>query len=502
MKANFICLLCCAASLHAKPMLAPPFADGAVLQREKPVPVWGTADPGERISVAFAGQEVGATADAKGRWKVSLAALKASSESRDLVVKGNETVTVRDVLVGEVWLASGQSNMELDLNHSKDGWEIAKTANQPLLRQFSVAHQSSFSPMDTMEGKWIPAMPDTAGKFGAVAYYFGSDLRRELDVPVGIIFSSWGGTGVMAWTDPESCKANRDFAGRFEKQQAGTHATPGEITAYREAVGAWRKAQIDARVAKRQFDEPQPKPPVGMPGHAAIAGLYHGMIHPLVPFAMRGIIWYQGESNTSTSTKYGAEFAALITGWRKQFAQGDLPFYWVQLPNFDFGNRNHDNWAWAQIREGQDQALSLPNTGQAVTIDVGENKGLHPANKAPVGERLARLVLARTYSMKGIIDSGPVMKSATREGASYRIAYQPSPSALKAAEGGLTGFELAGADKVFHPAEAKIVGAEVVVSSAEVPSPEAVRYAYRNAPAVGLFNEEGLPAAPFRTDTW
>lgn len=345
-------------------------------------------------------------------------------------------------------------------------------------------------------------MDDTAGKFGAVAYYFGLDLRRELDVPVGIVFSSWGGTGVLVWTDPESCKSNRDISGRFEKQQSGTHATHEEITAYREAVESWKKAQMDARLAKQQFNEPQPKPPAGMPGHTTIAGLYHGMIHPLVPFAMRGIIWYQGESNTSTSSKYGADFAALITGWRKQFAQGDLPFYWVQLPNFDFGNRTHDNWAWAQIREGQDQTLSLPNTGQAVTIDVGENKGLHPANKAPVGERLARLALARTYSIKGVIDSGPVMKSATREGASYRITYQPSSSALKAADGGLTGFELAGADKVFHPAEAKIDGAEVVVSSPEVPSPKAVRYAYRNAPVVGLFNEAGLPAAPFRTDTW
>ncbi|MEO8613736.1 MAG: sialate O-acetylesterase [Luteolibacter sp.] len=486
-----------AASLHAKVTLAPLFADGAVLQREKPVPIWGTSDPGERISVAFAGQILQTTADADGHWRVNLAALATTVTGRDLVVKGADTVTLHDVLVGEVWIASGQSNMEFSLSRTD-----VSTANYPLLRQFKVAHQSSYTPHTTLDGSWASAVPASAAKFSAVAYFFGLELYQKLNVPVGIINSSWGGTGVNAWIDPDTYRANSEWSRKFESQEKALHVTPEKTAAYEQALADWNKGKADAKAANQPFAKAAPKPPAGTASHTTMAGLYNGMIRPLEPYAVRGFIWYQGESNHAQTKEYAPLFSAMITGWRKRFAQGDLPFYWVQLPNFDFGNRNQDTWQWAQLREGQTQTLKLPNTGQAITIDVGEAKALHPPKKKPVGERLARLALARTYAMKGVIDSGPVFAAATHAGGTYHITYQPSTSTLKAAPAGLTGFELAGEDKVFHDAEATIEGASVIVSSAAVPAPVAVRYAYRNAPVAGLFNAEGLPAAPFRTDAW
>jgi sialate O-acetylesterase len=493
---------CLASPLSAAVTLAPLFADGAVLQREKPVPVWGSADPGEKITVAFAGQSVSATADASGRWSVTLKPLAASSESRDLVVKGTNTLVVRDVLVGEVWIASGQSNMEWPLAYCTDAKAEIAAAKSPLFRQFKVERQPSFDPLATAEGQWTPALPATAGQFTGVGYYFGLTLHQKLNVPVGLINSSWGGTGVGAWISPDAYKANPALAKTYAKQESGPRPSAEAIAARDAEITAWQKARDEAKAAGQPFKTPAPKIPSGFAGPRTSAGLYNGMIHPLVPYALRGAIWYQGESNTSHASQYATSFSSLITGWRAAFGQGDFPFYWVQLPNFDVGNRNADNWNWAELREAQTQTLALPATGQAVTIDVGEAKGLHPKNKKPVGERLALLTLARTYDVKGVTDSGPVFASAKREGSAYRISYQPASSALKAAPAGLTGFELAGSDQVFHEANARIDGATVLVSAPEVANPAAVRYAYRNAPVAGLFNADGLPAAPFRTDDW
>jgi len=486
---------------HADVTLAPLFRDGAVLQRDEPVPVWGSAAAGESITVTFAGQSASATAAADGRWKVTFKPLTASAEPRDLTVSGRTKLVVHDVVVGEVWIASGQSNMVYALGGATQGKADIKAANFPMLRQFKVAQQPSLDPLATVDGAWAPALPDTAAQFSAVAYYFGLKLHQTLKVPVGIINSSWGGTAVEVWISPDAYKAAPAIGKAFAQQEKIPRLTPEAKAAYTNALAAWEKARNDAKAAKQPFATPAPKAPAGLGGSRTPAGLYNGMIAPLVPYALRGVIWYQGESNADHADQYPPYFSALITGWRKQFAQGDFPFYWVQLPNYTHAN-NETNWSWALLREAQTQTLVLPNTAQAVTIDVGDAKNLHPGNKKPVGERLALLALARTYAAKGVIDSGPVFATAKRDGHAYRIAYAPAASALKAAPAGLTGFELAGADKVLHPAEAKIDGATVVVSCAEVSDPVAVRYAYRNAPVAGLFNAEGLPAAPFRTDTW
>ncbi|HSI09708.1 MAG: sialate O-acetylesterase [Rariglobus sp.] len=488
--------------LSAKVTLAPLFCDGAVLQRGKPVPVWGTADAGEKITATFAGQQVSATAGPDGRWKVAFTPLTASAESRDLVVKGSNTLTVRDVVVGEVWIASGQSNMEWPLAYVTDPKTELAAANYPLFRQFKVERQPSAVPLATVDGAWTAATPATAGKFTAVGYFFGRSLFQKLNVPIGLINSSWGGTAVETWISPDAYRANPAIGQAFVKQEKSPQATATQIADYDAAHTAWEKAKTDAKAAKTTFTTPAPKAPAGMPSYRTPAGLNNGMIAPLVPYALRGVIWYQGESNTGHADQYAPLFSALITGWRQQFGQGDFPFYWVQLPNLDHGGLNATTWHWADLREAQTKTLALPGTGQAITIDVGEAKVLHPKNKKPVGERLALLALARTYAAKGVIDSGPLFASAKREGHAYRIFFEPSTSALESTEPSVTGFELAGADKIFLPAEARIDGATVVVTCAGVAEPVAVRYCYRNAPTPGLFNAAGLPAAPFRTDTW
>jgi sialate O-acetylesterase len=479
---------------------APLFRDGAVLQRDQPLPVWGLADPGENVSVAFAGQTASTTAGADGRWSVTLKALEASSASRDLTIKGRNTVVVRDVLVGEVWLASGQSNMEWPLAYSANAKAEIAAANHPLVRQFKAAKTSAAEPAFTVEGEWTPALPATAGRFSGVAYYFAVDLHRSLKVPVGILNSSWGGTGIDPWISPDAHRSTPELAKRFEQSERAPRPSADEAAAHQAAKSAWEKARDDARKSQQPFTDPAPKAPANLPGTRTLAGLNNGMIAPLAPYALRGAIWYQGESNTAHASGYHTRMVALISGFRKQFNQPDAPFYWVQLPNFDHGNKNDDTWHWAELREAQTATLSTPRTGQAVTIDVGEAKDLHPKNKKPVGERLA--LLARAYGEKNVIDSGPVITGARRSGARWRVEFAPLASPLKAAPAGLTGFELAGADKIFHPAEARIEGAAILVSSAAVPDPVALRYAFRNAPEAGLFNAAGLPAAPFRPDDW
>jgi len=481
---------------------APLFRDGAVLQQGKPLPVWGSADPGESVTVAFAGQSPTATAAPDGRWRVTLPPLSASTAPRELVMRGKNTVVVRDVLVGEVWLASGQSNMEWPLSHSADPREEIAAARFPLIRHFNVERHADTVPLTTAEGGWSPATSEHAGKFSAVAHHFAVALHGALDTPVGIINSTWGGSALEAWMDEPTFLADPARARRLAGSRRSLENYPAALTRHEAALAAWEKEKAAAQAADQPFDKKAPRAPRGPDSHTTLAGSYNGMIHPLVPYALRGVIWYQGEGNVRRADDYARDFPALITGWRAAFGQGDFPFYWVQLPNFDLGRKNDSNWQWAQLREAQTKTLSVHNTGQAVTIDVGEDHGLHPKNKKPVGQRLARLALARTYGAKDVIDSGPEFKAAHRDGTAWRVTFEPSPSPLRAAPGGLTGFELAGADRIFHPAEARIDGDTVIVISPAVPEPVALRYAYRNAPQPGLFNADGLPAAPFRTDNW
>jgi len=448
------------------PEPVPLFRDHAVLQRDKPVPVWGRAAPGEHVTVSFAGQAVGATAGPDGRWITVLAPLAANSTGADLTIAGKVTVTLHDVLVGEVWLCSGQSNMLMmvdagdPINRVVNADAEVAAARHPLIRHFKVERRASAVPLEEARGEWTVCSPGTVGHFTAAGYFFARDLLSRLDVPIGIINCTQGGTPVESWMSPAALAA---FPGL-----AGGRPAPGVS-----------QGDVDPQV----------------PG-----SLFNGMIHPLLHYAIRGAIWYQGEGNLGHAADYAVRFPAMITAWRSHFGQGDFPFFWVQLANFTSPTEAPGE-QWALLREAQSKALSLPATGQAVAIDIGEAGNVHPRNKQEVGRRLALIAKAKVYSIP-VDYSGPVYRQAEPEGSSLRVGFSFAADGLTASEKPLQSFEVAGADRVFHPASAVIQGDFVTVRSAAVKEPVAVRYAWRNAPEANLYNGAGLPAAPFRSDDW
>jgi sialate O-acetylesterase len=493
-------LLCIAAHVRADVTLAPPFQDHAIVQRDKPLPVWGRAAPGEHVTVEFKGQRIGTTVGDDGCWLVYLEPVPASAEPAVLTVTGKNTLTVQDVLVGEVWLASGQSNMEWPVAKSADAEQEMATARFPLIREFDAANTVTDQPADTVAGMWQPCAPDTAGRFSAIAYFFARELHRKLGVPVGILNSTWGGTAIEAWTDAFTLKSTVTWPAIDARWQQSLAEFPERLANHPAELAAWKKADELAKATKTKNPLPWPRAPVGPGTPYALSGLFNGMIAPLQPYAMRGAIWYQGESNWPRPAEYAEVFPAMIRAWRAQWNQGDFPFYFVQLANFTVTN-DPGGLAWAWLREAQMKALTLPNTGVAVTIDIGDPKDIHPRNKQEVGRRLALLAKAQVYDIP--VDwSGPLFASARREGAAMRVSFTQAADGLTAGNKPLQAFELAGADRMFYPAAARIDRDTVVVSAPEVPAPEAVRYAWSNSPEANLFGGTGLPAAPFRSDAW
>lgn len=496
------CLLFALQLLRADVALCPLFQDHLVLQREKPVPVWGTAEPGESVTVAFGAQEKKIKADAAGRWSVELAPLPASAEPATLSVSGKNRIEVEDVLVGEVWLCSGQSNMEFMLARALEAKAELAAAKFPLVRHFKVEHNLDPKASVAPKGAWRQASPETVGDFSAVAYYFGKNLQEALRVPVGLINSSWGGTPAEAWTPLEVLKADKLSEPLLARWDRIVAEYPAKNEDYQKRLARWETARDRAKAEKREFRQKKPTPPVG-PGHQRAPGiLYQGMIQPLVPFAVRGAIWYQAEGNATAADEYKHLFATMIGAWRERLGQGDFPFYWVQLPNFK-NPADPTGMNWATLREAQTAALSLPATGQVVTLDVGNPDDIHPTNKRPVGERLARLALARTYGL-GKEPAGPRMLGAHFGSGSVRLDVDPGLGGrLVAAGENLLGFEVAGDDRSFQPAKARVEqDGSVIVASDKVAAPVAVRYAWRNNPENTLRNSEGLPAAPYRSDNW
>lgn len=460
------------ASLMAEVKLAPPFQDGAVLQRDKPCSIWGLADPGEAIEVAFKGQIKQTTADEEGKWKIQLDPLSASAEPAEMIVSGKNRIVLHDIVVGEVWFCSGQSNMAYSVSQSKNPAEEIAAGNYPLIREFKVERDVAETPVEDAKGKWEAATPQTVGEFTAVGYYFARDIFQELNVPVGLINASWGGAYIESWLTPAG----------LEKDDAG-----------RRAAKRWQ--DISAK---------EPPSPDGEPRVLSVklkkevaGGMFNRMVHPFRHYALRGILWYQGEANTPRARGYQGLFHSLITRWRESFGQGDIPFYWVQLPNFQ--NSGPDNTERAVLRAAQHSALVLPATGQAVTIDVGEIADNHPKNKQDVGKRLALLAMANAYGLKKPY-SGPQVTKVEREGASLRLFFSHAEGGLVGKSQPLTDFQIAGQDGKFQSANAVIDGETLIVEAPNVPEPVVVRYAWRNAPEASLFNQSGLPAAPFRTD--
>jgi sialate O-acetylesterase len=450
--------LACAAHRAAAAVKTPAIlGNNMVLQRGMKLPVWGTADPGEEVTVRFQGQEVSAKADGDGHWAVRLKELKAGGPF-EMTVQGTNKLVFKDVLVGEVWVCSGQSNMEMQLLACTGAPDTIRDSANPNIRLFTVSHANVPKPAPDVRGGWTQCGPQTVRTFSAVAYYFGRDLQKKLKVPVGLIHTSVGGTPAELWTSPEALAAHRDLK--------------------------------------------------GLRG----SGLYNGMVAPLIPYAIRGAIWYQGESNAGSperAKQYETLFPTMIEDWRARWHQGDFPFLFVQIAPWripqgkDKAGKPIPNPAqqgWPALREAQRLTLKkVPNTAMAVITDVGDANDIHPRKKAPVGERLARAALAVAYGEK-VEYSGPAYTAMRVEGGRAVLQFDHVGGGLEAKGGPLTGFTVAGEDGKFVPAKAEIRGDEVVVRSPQVKHPAAVRYGWSDNPEVNLWNKAGLPASPFRTD--
>lgn len=655
-------------STYADVRLPAIISDHMVLEKTAKVPIWGKADPGESVTVKIAGQTTQAVADADGRWMATLDLSSTEAGPFEMLVEGNNKLIISDVLIGEVWVASGQSNMEWSVEQTSNANTAISSSENPMIRQFLVKKNPSDVPTEELTGEWTSASPETTAKFTAVGYYFAKKLNNELQLPIGIINSSWGGTPSEAWTSPTALATDSDLSQASERMRKAAKEFPPLKADYIKNFGAWlqknqredipvKDASIyagmdvstedwtpvqvpgivrgtglpesgvvwlrkeidlpeslpeqlplnlsidgfdsiywngkllnqvtynelpdigtsrqssqyripakDLKAGKnvlviRLFEPVKPAELLGQPkaGNLPLAGkwlakaehsypplsadaqasaptaptlpakpqnipafLFNGMIHPILPYAISGAIWYQGESNAGRAEQYNIAFPLLISDWRKQWNQGDFPLYFCQLANFKDKLPDAGESDWAELREAQLATLSLPNTGQAVLIDIGESKDIHPRNKKDVGERLALIALANDYG-KSIPFSGPVYDSMKVEGDKITLSFNHTDGGLVAAplsetydvktvenitaplirnspDSELEGFAICGEDRVWVWADARIDGDQVIVSSDKVPSPVAVRYAWADNPTCNLYNGAGLPASPFRTD--
>lgn len=498
----------------------PLFSEGAVLQRGQPVPVWGTARAGEKVSVEFDGQKLETTAADDGSWKVMLQPLK-EGPPRTMTLRGDNMVTLRDLLVGEVWICSGQSNMAWQFNRIDNAREEGPKADYPRIRMFTVPKKTSARPLSEASGRWVACSPATVGDFSAVGYFFARDLHKKLRVPVGMIHTSWGGTPAEAWTslegfaghpelDAYAASASRRLTGyeenlathaekekAYQEKNRQWEATVG--AAYQKSLGEWNRNNALAKKAgtpppaKPAPSAPRPKAPPHPDGASGDpAALFNAMVAPVIPYGIKGAIWYQGESNAKKARQYRTLFPALIADWRKRWGLGDFPFYFVQIAPH--------NTQPPEIREAQFLTLSkVKNTAMAVITDHGNANNIHPLRKEPVGQRLALAARALTYG-ENIEYSGPLYESMERDKDRIVLRFSHVGKGLVAKGGDLKGFTIAGEDGRFVPARAEIRGSTVVVSAEGVTAPKAARYGWAAVPDVNLFNKEGLPASPFRTD--
>jgi len=515
-------LLCAAGAARADVTMNGIFTDHMVLQRDIPVAVFGSAEPGESVTVAFAGQSKATTAGKDGRWSVKLDAMKASTNSAAMTIEGKNKIALNDIVIGDVWVCSGQSNMAIGLSGCNRPEDI-KNAEIPLLRQFQPPGLVANHPLTDAKGAWSVCSPQSAAGFTAVGFHFGRRLHQETGIPIGLIKVAWYATAIEPWISTAGLAAIPELA--KEKEQLDK-----QIATYVEAL-ADLPPKVDAYVAEarkaisKNTEMPKlvnfPVYPIGSSGPGGWHCLYNGMIHPFVNFAIKGVLWYQGESNGNEGDSYFQKKRALIGGWRKAWNQGDFPFYFVQLANFgdpkQFMNPADDR-GWPKLRMAQNKTLTLPNTGMAVAIDLTDNSvpdPIHLRNKKDVGERLALWSLAKDYGKKDLVYSGPLYKEMKVEGDKIRITFDHIGSGLTVAtkkdyepivkepQGKLQRFAIAGEDKKWVWANAVIDGKTVLCSSPEVPKPVAVRYAFsQNPDGCNLYNNEGLPASPFRTDDW
>ncbi len=486
--------------------LARVFCDHAVLQRDAPVPVWGWAEAGTEVAVEFAGQKKTATADANGKWLVKLDALKASAEPRTLTVtaaKVTSPILIKDILVGEVWLGSGQSNMAMVVDAAKDAPKERSAANLPLIRMYKMPAASAETAQPDSTGEWVVCAPDTVGAFSATLFFFGREIHQALGVPVGLISSSVGGSPIEAWIAPEAQHAAKELTSYFDVREQAREAalSPEAVKSYEHALARWEIVAQKARAENKPVPR-KPRSPDSAQArrdrNAVVGGFFNGMIAPLIPYAIRGSIWYQGEGNAlpAKAAFYQYQLPLLVNDWRARWGV-EFPFAWVQLPNF----KGEDD-GWSMIREAMLKTLALPKTGMSINIDIGEENNIHPKNKQEIGRRLSLWALGDVYAQKVAATSGPLPADHEIRDGKMVLSFSHTDGGLVAKGGELKGFVIAGDDKKWQPARAHIEGSKVIVSSSDVKQPVAVRYAWKNFPDCNLYNAAGLPASPFRTDDW
>ncbi len=483
-----------------------------VLQRGIELPIWGWAEPGEAVKVSLGDQSASATAGADGRWQVRLPKMEAGGP-HTLKVAGRNTIELTDVLVGEVWVCSGQSNMEQGINAVTDARKEVAAANYPKIRLFQLGWKTSPAPRDDVDANWRVCSPEAIGSggffgagFSAAAYFFGRDVHKELDVPVGLIQTVWGGTRIEPWTPRVGFTQVPSLAEQVKTIDGAGPAYEAAMAKAVEACRAWLSEAEKALAEHRQVPKPPAWPTHLLEQNSQPTSIYNAMIHPLLPFGIRGAIWYQGEANAASGDGmlYRDKMQALVGGWRSVWGQGDFPFYYVQIAPFDGQGaiKVYSGEQVPRVWEAQVAAMAIPNTGMAVTNDIGDLADIHPKNKQEVGRRLALWALAKTYGRKDVVCCGPLYESMAVEGNRIRIRFAHAEGLASRDGKPLSWFTIAGADKAFVEAKAGIDGQDVVVSSEKVAAPVAVRFAWSMLAQPNLMNAAGLPASAFRTDQW
>jgi sialate O-acetylesterase len=481
------------------------FSDGMVLQSGTTTPIWGWADPGEDVSVVLdlkngtVIKPKAVQANTQGRWELTFSEGLVPGGPYGLTVSGKNQISLGEVYVGEVWICSGQSNMEWPVVVTTRAEQAIKESKNPLIRLFTVPKVTSDQPLQDVKGKWQECNPETVRNFSAVAYYFGRELQKSLKVPVGLIHTSWGGTRAEAWTRHEVLTSQPEWKGEFPAYERAKADYPKAHEKFKAEQA--KRAGETAKNKQEGKNPPTARPPIDPAKNSnSPSVLYNAMIAPLIPFGIKGAIWYQGESNAGQAYLYRKLFPAMIQNWRDDWKRGDFPFLFVQLAPWQRIVKEPQESAWAELREAQLRtAQNLPHAAMAVITDVGDPKDIHPRNKEPVGARLALAARAAAYG-EPIEYSGPIFDSMVIKDNTAVLSFKHVGKGLEARDGSLTGFTIAGEDHRFHNAQAEIKDDKVYVSCQEVKRPAAVRYGWADCPVVNLWNKDGLPASPFRTD--
>ncbi|MEG1025496.1 MAG: sialate O-acetylesterase [Flavobacterium sp.] len=485
-------------SLSAQVKLPALVSDNMVLQQNAKVNLWGWAAPNEKINIhlGWSNLPVNVTADAEGNWKTTVETPQAGQAAYDITIEASNKITLKNILIGEVWLCSGQSNMFFPVGREEGTWktgvknyeEEVKNAVFPNIRLFTVALNASAKPLEDVTGSWRICSPESIKTFSAAAYFFGRDLYQKLNVPIGLISTSWGGTKAEAWTAQNVLEEDVAFLPILQEDAKNEKVYQEKLEAYYLALTNERIASA-ANAPKSQLKKPKKEP------NKTSYVLYNAMLHPLVNYTIKGAIWYQGESNSGKAYLYRSLFPTMVKSWREEWKQGEFPFYYVQITPHKGQN--------AEIREAQLMSLkTIPNSGMVVTTDVGDAQNIHPIDKQTVGYRLALIARAKTYGENKLVYSGPIFNHMKIKKQKVQLFFDYADSGLKQTGDTLKEFEIAGNDQVFYPAEAKIDGKTIIVTSPKVKEPAAVRFAWKAVPEPNLFNNENLPASPFRTDEW